>query len=867
MQPKAVSDTIARLKSYPQGDVSLEIYQFLLWDILENVGIESGLLDTPDISQEMMMDNLSKWLDCDASYRTRQESVKYILQWVLHTQTLTLELKMLLLDFDAQWKEVSAAASGLGVDPLLVTLDDLKNLGVKKPQPKPEPETISLELLMEQLRAMSKQFSGAWENAEFLESLYATQRNQLWQSIDKEGVDAVLAHLNGLLTMENPYVVTRFLEEFKCVQALKTPKINWMQAYAIYWMLHHDSGINISEPGTGKTWTAPLIAMALNAHITVIIAPKGTFAEENSQVEREIACVETEGEYAIHKHYARKNCNKLVKRLSLTKRNYIITNPEQFQLDTDKVVQTIISLNPDLLVIDEFQFFMSKTDDDVMKKRLDRMVYLLQNLPKTKKYFMSATPYRTDVAEPVSVLKYIQNDQLDRLKGRESRSIGMKLRTEFLKGGFRFLNNDQRMPKLHFKILPYHVSTETATQIANPLCSTLQKECILARTRAEMLELVTLDNIPSNPVHYSTWVDAQGGHLDDGPIEVIKEFLGGKAPLCVGNDDRFEVWKKKKGALVASWPFATGRDGAQDISDTMFIWATPPTGTGLQQLIGRILRPPSKRSGRNLPMYKDVYVYYPLALNVSYDVERYKRLLKRDDFLRLIQDGPAYRPIYKTDAQIEAHLAELRLEVDTQLARRQSGLATKLGVVPTEPTKTVMSIRRPQSKKFHQARSILTQFHSYIARLGGDRTKQVIEAGFMLNGVAVTEALLAELEREWAAERKLHRPPQERLIQEVIVPQPDKRAILVGCGCSSLPDESLPHDITLLDYFIDHPRILKRNMTNTGLPDASFDTLISVLSLYKKDAAGAIRKWHAWRHPEPKSGLSRLTRTPEMLGT
>jgi hypothetical protein len=840
---QAVLDIIATLKTSPVAP-ALEIYRFLLWDVTENGCNESGIeLDDPRITQGMVLGSLSTMLGCfeAAGYRTRQEAVEYIRQWILSTQNLPLEIKMLLLDYDAQ---VVAVATAVGINEesvLTLTEEDLIDLNKPIPERDFDFKAQSLEMIIEQFHLMSKRPSGTWEKAELFEGMFAIYRNQLWQHIDRDGPDAVLERLDSFRRESGiTSVIDRFLTEVNHVRTLKTPHINWMQAYAVYWMLNHDKGINISSPGTGKTWTVPLIAMALNAHITVVIAPKSTFADENSQIEREIARIETEGEYAVHKYYVRNNYGKLVKKLPLAKRNYILTNPEQFQLSTDQVVQTIIGLNPDLLVMDEFQFFMSKDDDEVTQKRLDRMIYLLQHLPKTKKYFMSATPYRTNVAEPVSALKYILNDELARLRGRESRSMGLKLRTEFLKCGFRFLTSDDGMPKLHFKVLPYVVPNEIALQIIDPTCLTLQKECLLASTRAAMLKEVTLDNVPINPVHYSTWVDAQNVHPSDGPVDTIQKFLGGNAQYCLGTQNEFPLWKKRKGALIASWPFATGLDGAQDISDTLFIWATPPTGTGLQQLISRIFRPPSKKSGRTSPTYEDVYVYYPLALNVPYDVDRYKRLLKRDDFLRLVQDGPAFRPIYKTDAQIDAHLADLQREIDTQYQRHKASLLSKFGVVPEAPVKILAPIRVSRTKKFQQARGILAQFHSYVARLGGDRTKQAIDDGLILNGVRVTEPMIAELERKWSGDLTKYRPPQSRIIEEVIVPFPNKRAIILGSGSSVLPDEALPHDITLLDFFIDHPRILKRNMTNTGLLDASYDTLVSVLSLYKKDAAETV---------------------------
>jgi SAM-dependent methyltransferase len=331
----------------------------------------------------------------------------------------------------------------------------------------------------------------------------------------------------------------------------------------------------------------------------------------------------------------------------------------------------------------------------------------------------------------------------------------------------------------------------------------------------------------TNPIHFT-------GSYVNGIVEAMAEQVPKLAAFahvpkrgfqCTGILDQFFDWLEDGGHLFASRPVARGRDGAQKLSNTLIQWVPGFTWSDFEQVHGRVYR---RGSG-----FKEVWVVIPIIEGCRYDIERLRRIKNRKTTAKFLQDG-------ETPASLVARIADFDCEEAkvTILEQMDCDPLTRLRPPATPP---------PMPDTHTPSRTDSQYIRSQWSRSGGDHVRQRMDEGrFKVRGRMVTDEEIAAIENEWSESWRVQHgaTPQERFIEEAIMPFPERRACIVGCGSASLPSENLPNPMTLVDLFISHPRVQKRNMTRTGLGDNSVDVVGAILSIYREDMEAALREAH-----------------------
>jgi superfamily II DNA or RNA helicase len=381
----------------------------------------------------------------------------------------------------------------------------------------------------------------------------------------------------GVLFQE---ITRRFVEEINGVDSLETP---WwalhkngrpvppspMQKY-VAWRLKRDRVMgNWSGTGAGKTDSAGLAAYVIGSHLTVVLASNSTLLGWKEQLE------ETFPGCRVYTHISD------VQRGAGT---FLILNYEKFQTKTaGNVAKRVISLQPDLVVLDEVQ--LVKQRDSNPSNRSTTIRVMLARLPKAHILGMSATPVINELQEGFSVLEAISNKKFP-YKSKATIPNALDLFAALRQIGVRYI------PK-------YEQAQETMTVSTqrDDLLSSLRniKEVDILPIEQTLLPAkleAIRDRIKPGTVMYLEYVE--------GMVNIARAFvesLGYSVGEYVGDTDIVAREKAKKqfiageiDVLIGSRAIGIGVDGLQQRCVQLVILSLPWTHAAYAQVVGRVYR-------------------------------------------------------------------------------------------------------------------------------------------------------------------------------------------------------------------------------------------------------------------------------------
>lgn len=421
--------------------------------------------------------------------------------------------------------------------------------------------------------------------------------NNLWYDVlnDKIQIESLknLKFKNSVPTK----IKKEFLKEYDKVVNIKLPK-DWkyphtpllMQKLIAYRLKEKNRYGNWSSVGSGKTISAILAGLHIDAKNTLVITFNSTIGNEDQRGWLK----EIKDSVKNAKVYSKSEKNVT---FDNSKRNYLVLNYESFQQsNSSEYVSELLKRNRfDYIILDEVQNVKQVSKSEESKRRriiLNLIKQVEENNPNFYLLAMSATPIINNLTEAKSLVEMIYSKEMDEIKTIPSIANCMEIFQRLTNCGIRYINiSDNYLKSNRYTLLEVKAThlIETARHIKKE--NYLLIDRLLLETKLNAV-LPYINSSKGKTIIYT--------HYVDGIDEYIYNYLtnlGYKVGVYTGSQSKIsreeslnEFIHGDYDILIGSKPIGTGVDGLQKVADTMIILSLPWTNAELIQLIGRINR-------------------------------------------------------------------------------------------------------------------------------------------------------------------------------------------------------------------------------------------------------------------------------------
>ena len=356
-----------------------------------------------------------------------------------------------------------------------------------------------------------------------------------------------------------------------------------MQKLTAYRVLHDRRVGNWSGVGAGKTVSAILSALVVNARVTVIVAFNSTLPRWEEEIRN--ACptaaitVKERGPFTIDE----------------TRPNFIVLNYESFQQtwgETELVPHLARLGNIDFVVLDEIQSVRQRSEADESRRRSTVRKLLdtaSQQNPNLHVLGMSATPVINNLHECKVTLEMVTGENLGEMPLRSTIANAARFHQLMIRHGLRFRPNYSQQVTVRQVVIDGRDLVAQLQQL--PRVGFIPGlERILLKAKLPTIAA----SIQPGTLIYTQFITDMVEPLE----EAVRE-RGLTAGLFTGDDKeglqaflncRKADTQPRVDVLIGSAPIGTGIDGLQTVCNRLVFACLPWTSAEFNQIIGRLTR-------------------------------------------------------------------------------------------------------------------------------------------------------------------------------------------------------------------------------------------------------------------------------------